>query len=564
MSKKVFLILAVLAAALVSWPNLNFQALIAQGDLGRDFYTFEQVLHGKIIYKDIWWVYGPLMPYYYGLFYLLFGFKITSIFLGKFLISVLCGAIFYLASCELMPVAWAFLASCFFMRMQQDFFFTYNHIGGIALILVVFWLLLKYIHENNLKLALWALAACFLIGLIKIDFGLSALITTLVSITVINFFAPDKNKKLLASDTKIFYLWGLLIIPLLWSAIYFLLLKDLSINEIRQCMPYFGNDQPYHSTPDRSIPYFFIQHWLTFLNHWLSLLKYVSAAIDHPSDLLSPTPILMFSLVILNFLTNPIMHGSTIAAFILSFTKKFDGRRREFWLAQFVLWLFFIINFAEFVTSAIWYRTYWSQPFQTFFNFYMIAIAMSFASKWVRYTIGGIWIAFFSLLILIGFFSTQSSCTPDKFLNMPRGQVYVGNEAAWVDTVNTVTAYLNKTLKKDELFFALPYDCIYYYLTGRPSPSRQLIFFDHIKILSRQEFSIIQELERNNVNYVLLSNRMSCSQQGLGVFGVTYCPLIYQYIKQNFTPLYHYGGRWDALPGWADNHGVIILKRNGS
>ncbi|MEI7998190.1 MAG: hypothetical protein WCH62_01610, partial [Candidatus Omnitrophota bacterium] len=201
MSKQFFLILSILAAIAFNWPHLNFQALIAQGDLGRDLYTFEQILYGKLVYKDIWWVYGPLMPYYYGIFYLLFGFKISSILLGKFFISLLCGLFFYLASCEVMPVFWAFLSCCFFLETQQDFFFTYNHIGALALILAVFWLLLRYINEGNLKLGFWALATCFIIGFIKINFGICALIVTLISITIINFFNSHKTKQLLTNNT---------------------------------------------------------------------------------------------------------------------------------------------------------------------------------------------------------------------------------------------------------------------------------------------------------------------------------------------------------------------------
>ena len=51
-----------------------------------------------------------------------------------------------------------------------------------------------------------------------------------------------------------------------------------------------------------------------------------------------------------------------------------------------------------------------------------------------------------------------------------------------LSTVTETTDFLNKTLKPDELFFALPYDCLYYYLTDKKSPTRQLIFFEHIKI----------------------------------------------------------------------------------
>ncbi|MBI3602353.1 MAG: hypothetical protein HY209_05625 [Candidatus Omnitrophica bacterium] len=550
-SKKTFLLLTVFAAILFGGPHLGFQDNLAQGDHGRDLYTFEQVLHGKLIYKDIWWVYGPLMPYYYGLFYLIFGFKITSILLGKFILNILGGVFFYLAAGVLMPASWAFLASYYFLQTQQDFFFTYNHIGALTLTLAVFWLLLRYIDEKKLRLGFWALACCFIIGLIKINFGITALMVTLLGIAT-----SDMTKK------KSFYVCGILMVPVLWLALYGFLLKDLTSYEVHQCLAYFGDDQPHHRTPWETIPYYLMQHWLTFDHHWLNLKNLIPPLLRRPSVFLNPLVLWISVVVILNFLTHPIIHGSTVAGFVLSFSKKFNEHRRKFWLAQMILWSFFVLNFHEFVVSGVWYRTFWSMPFGLFFSFLMISTAVAFAPRWLRYTIGGIWIGLLTIWTIIAFVVLKNSCTPDKFLNMPRGQIYVGNEKAWVNTVNTVTAYLNQNLQKDELFFALPYDCLYYYLTARPSPTRQLIFFDHIKIPPQQEISVIRELEKNKVNYILVSNRIASHEIGLGVFGKTYCPLLYQYILQNFRPIYHYGGNWQAEPGWANNHGVIIFKRS--
>jgi hypothetical protein len=155
----------------------------------------------------------------------------------------------------------------------------------------------------------------------------------------------------------------------------------------------------------------------------------------------------------------------------------------------------------------------------------------------------------------------QSQKVPYRYLSMDRGHIYVGNEPRWTDTVNRVTAYLNGTLKDNEQFFALPYDGLYYYLTGRESPTRQLIFFDHIKIPREQEVSVIQELQAHNTAYVLMSNRMASDEHGLGVFGRTYCPLLAAYIHDKYKPLVRQGGDWTQPPGWANNHGVIIFQR---
>jgi hypothetical protein len=70
-------------------------------------------------------------------------------------------------------------------------------------------------------------------------------------------------------------------------------------------------------------------------------------------------------------------------------------------------------------------------------------------------------------------------------------------------------------------------------------------------------------LEKNHVNYVLLSSRAYARKElGLGFLGTTYCPLIGKYIQDNFIPIAQFGD-WKDEPGWAWNHGTLILKRKG-
>ena len=74
---------------------------------------------------------------------------------------------------------------------------------------------------------------------------------------------------------------------------------------------------------------------------------------------------------------------------------------------------------------------------------------------------------------------------------------------------------------------------------------------------------MIAELEKNHVNYVLVSSRAFARQElGLGILGTTYCPLIGKYINDHFIPLARFGD-WSNEPGWAWNHGTLILKRKG-
>ena len=75
---------------------------------------------------------------------------------------------------------------------------------------------------------------------------------------------------------------------------------------------------------------------------------------------------------------------------------------------------------------------------------------------------------------------------------------------------------------------------------------------------------MIAELEKNHVNFVLVSSRAFVRQEpGLGFLGTSYCPLIGKYINDNFIPIARFGD-WTNEPGWAWNHGTLIMKRKGT
>lgn len=526
--KRLFLVLTIVFAFIIAWPQHNYYPQLSQGDHGRDLYSAQAVLRGELPYKDFWWVYGPLMPYYYALFYKIGGGTIVGFLVGKIVLKVACAAFFYLAASSVMPAFAAFLAAMWFNQSQQDFFFTFNHIGGIAAELAILWLLFSYIQQRQMRF-LWAcLPVAVVYCLVKINFGLVSVAVIVLTAALTDWLQRNPWN----DEKKKWYFSAIVMAPAAVALVYWLLLKDLPFYAVRQCMPYFGDDQPHHFPPSMTIPYYFQQHLLTFMHKPLDTFMGV------------------------------ILHGSTLAVIALFYLKKIQGEdRRRLVLCLAVLGAFFVLNFHEFVVSGVWYRTYWSLPFLFLFHFLMMSTAFAFLPMLLRRLLWSVFAVIFFIGGLAAFFSVGEQKTPARFLQGPHAKVYVSNEPQWTETVNAVDTFLNRQLKPGELFFALPYDDIYYYLAGLPSPTRQLIFFDHIKIPPEQEVEIIKELQSKNVQYVIMSNRIASSETGLGIFGKTYCPLISQYIAENFSPHTRQGGDWQAEPGWGHNHGVMIFKK---
>jgi hypothetical protein len=109
--QSVYLVVTIIAAALLQAFWLDFQGLLSTGDHGRDLYAFEQTSRGAVPYQDYWWVYGPLMPYYYGLFIKFFGASISTVLIAKTVIKLVAAIFFYLSASTVIPPFAAFIAS---------------------------------------------------------------------------------------------------------------------------------------------------------------------------------------------------------------------------------------------------------------------------------------------------------------------------------------------------------------------------------------------------------------------------------------------------------------------
>jgi hypothetical protein len=525
--RTVCFLIALAAGILFLWPTTYYQDWLSSGDHGRDLDAFEQALNGKAVYTDYWWVYGPLMPHYYALFYKFFGIKISSVLLGKFMINLTAGLVCYLALARLFSPLAALGAAIWFWAFQQDFFFTYNHVGGIVVEMAVIFCLLSYVQLRRMSTLWWAAGWCFVLSMIKVNFGLSSLGTILVAA-----FLVDRSYKIpFTSQKKLFYFAGIAVFPVVVFFIYWLLLKTLPMYEIRQCLPYSNADQPYNTTP------------------WGAMWGFLKITAGE----IKKTPSLLVLYVV--------MALCAVQAGIVLAKKKMDpAYKKMLTLSMIVLAVYGLANFHEFIKSGVWYRWFWAQPPLIA----LVLIIFETAAKSLHQTVRVLlWSVLFLLLAINAMAPWKSAIShqiPPQKITGERGGIYVGNGQDWVAPVNVTTEYLKLVLKPGESFFAVPYDILYNYLLARPIPSRQTIFFEHINIPPEQELKIIKEIEAKNINTIVLSNRYRSPEKGLGTLGKTYCPIIGKYIEDNFVVLVRIG-YWQVLPGWGWNHGTMILKR---
>lgn len=519
--------LTLLTAGVILYPTINYQPWLASGDHGRDLYCFKATLDGAVPYRDYWWVYGPIMPYYYAVFLKFFGITIQSVLLGKYLLTMLAAAFIYLAVASFLSPLVSLIAALWFVSFQPDFHYTYNHAGGLTALLGILYCVFAYIKTLNIYYFFLSIFLVFILSLIKINIGLFALAALLIAFALIDF----TNKNPLSKEKKYLYLLSSTLLPIFILGIYYLLIHDLPLYYAKQCFPYLSTYDPYYTTPLKAVEFLWGMMKMAMSESWASFFFAF---------------LLFFSVIRI---------GYFLADAALD--KKL---KKTMFLTIIILCLFYLFSAHEYLRSGVIYRTYWATPFSTMLIFILIGFATHRFPKAIKVLLYLTLLLILILRLAIGWQTQSTYKNPQHYLAHPRGRIYTTNPPQWFAAVQATTQYLQNNLKKDETFLALPYDPLYYYLTDKKSPSRQLIFFEYINISSEQEKEIIKELETKKINTVLITNRAYAKEAGLGTFGKTYCPLLEKYIKNNFEPLAAFGD-WANEPGWGWHHGTKIMKR---
>jgi hypothetical protein len=245
--KLLFLLLTFVFSCLFLILSTEYQSVLTQGDHGRDLYAFNAVAQGEMPYKDFWWVYGPLMPYYFGSFMKILGTSISTVLLAKAILIVASGIFFYLALSLFASPLLSMLGALWFIGFRNTFFYTYNHAGGLLILTLILYLLFKHINERDQKLLKYLLLATTTLALIKINFGVISLVGLVLTVTSLEYKEKSKN------NLKIFLAQALLLVPAVVISIYTFFLRGLPFYEIRQCLPYLSSDHPYTASLSGSL-----------------------------------------------------------------------------------------------------------------------------------------------------------------------------------------------------------------------------------------------------------------------------------------------------------------------
>lgn len=515
------LALLVLVGIIILRPLTHVYPALSTGDNGRDLYAFQQTSQGASPYIDYWWVYGPLMPYYYALFFKYAGGTMHSILLAKMILQISAGVLTFLILKRAGSLALAFVGGLWYWVFSPNLSYTFNHDGAIALILGMFYFLLRFYEERNNVDLLMAVILTVVCSLVKLNFGL----TFFAGVMAISFLLLKRS----TGNTKKLWFVSLFLVPIFVLIVYAFFLRGLNLSEIRQCLPFLSSDRPIH-TP------------------FMEIISSFSLAVFR--NIIS-TPASLFFALIFNF---------SLVQCLLYTRKASREEALALWALPGTALIFLTLMSHEYLLSGVAYRTAWIFPFTNLLIFMLMGTAFKAMPRTIKILLPVVlffvvWVEAGNLHALVRQVSVREQWMPYK-----NAQIYTSNSQDWHRNIFLAVNYLKGNMKNGETLFAVPYDVLYYYLTETKSPSRMTIFFEHIHISPQQEEKIIRELEKNNTQFVVLSSRSFSERSWLGHFGKDYGVRLYPYVMENFLPVASFGD-WSREAEAIEPHAVRIYRR---
>jgi len=218
-------------------------------DVGREFYLAKEVALGKLLYKDIFNIYGPLSYQINAVLFKIFGFHTDVLVYAGNLCGLVISGCMYVLSRQFLPSLYSFAITLFvvIMGIYNDWIFnftvsySYAMLYGLLAVMISLILLIKYVR-NSEKTSYLYLSLFFagMLVVLKYDY-----IPYLLVYVIVMFLERINLKTLLKGICAFSVVPVLSVIPLFFGG---LSLKDVLFNvellkkvSSAPCLKYFYN-----------------------------------------------------------------------------------------------------------------------------------------------------------------------------------------------------------------------------------------------------------------------------------------------------------------------------------
>lgn len=469
-------------------------------DCGREVYYPTQILIGKILYKDLFNIYGPFAYQFNALLFKIFGINLNVLYLSGCFCSFSISTLIYLISKRFLPAFLSFAISIFTISVGVlntnlfNFIFPYSYgmLYGITAFLMSFFILLKYQEKPQNTVFLYI--SCFFAGLCilnKYEF---------FPFLFVVLYAILKFKKL---NLKEYYytIFSLLFMPIFCFGVLFiqgLRIRDLTsmlilFVKIAHCktLKYFYLTQGVYFTPQifKVLPRIFIQTALS-----LSLFVY---AFKIRNKILSIFTISL-SIIVICLVTSPAMFVFMpiliLILFVFNFKKLIKNEK-------------LMILVISGITISL--KSFWGLAtlnYGVFFVSFLIITLLAllgeiFKTKEIKWNLFGVYILIVSFIL--GYFNILKLGYKNALLKTSRGNIY--NARIHTNATQELIDYIQNNTKKNDAIVILPEGTFINFLTDRKSDN----YYNSLIPLYIETFGedkIVKHFAQTRPEYIIFNN----------------------------------------------------------
>lgn len=469
-------------------------------DCGREAYYSLQVLQGKILYKDIFNIYGPFSYMFNAFLFRIFGINLNILYLAGCICAFLITSLTYLIAKRFMSGFISFSISAFTIMVgvlntnlfNMIFPYSYGMLYGIVAVLFSIWLLLKYEEtpEKTLYLYLSGISAGLCVAN-KYEF---------LPYFLVIFYAAYKVKPLNFKQYTLLML-SLVFVPVLNFAILFL--QGMKIKDLLTTALIINK-----MTHTKTLAYFY-QHTGTFLHK-----KTIPFLTQKFFAVTIPLALLFFATSRKNRIVSVVL---TIATAFWIFTKL---NVDSFVFLPILIFLWFIFNFKNIRTNTklmiltlstilLNMKIFWGLLIFCYGTYLvnlsfitMIALVLDrFKEKNINQKV----IASYLIIASISFYFINMPRLHSKMhaLSTPRGKIYV--EENLFPSTDKLVKYIQTNTKKNDTVMIFPEGQLINFLTDRKSDNTYGSLIP-LYIETFGEDNIIAHFKKNKPEYIIFNN----------------------------------------------------------
>jgi hypothetical protein len=566
------------------WGNLTI-------DVGREMYVPAELNRGRVLYRDVMYPYGPLIPYWHALLYRLFGTHLNVLYGTSLVIILAIVTLLFRMAREFLPRGYAFVVGLAFLlqAFQTQSIFSYALpysfpavYGSLEVISMAF-IAIQAARSSDPRPVIWAGAITAAALLTKQEFGVACLI--MLAMLIFIRFLQRRSKAMLAREVLVCVpSLGIAVSVYLWfcslGGLQLLLKENFMSAPQHYFTKHYGAiwaaNSGMHLTPILLITLLlgataaaiFWTIWIFSLRFLLDRLSVTSegvrralvwticlltaigiqAVISGPSNLWYAFPKSMYVFGLISF-------AITVLGAIRVKLEPAIGR---------VLVVFFALLLAFRVSTKVSFFGY-ALYYSPLLYLCVVMLLCHFTERamagrpysTLRTVNSGV-----VLLLILGLLATafpmyRFRVAKTDMLTTPRGTiaVYPHDKA---DPYKETLAFFQSAKANGKTVMVLPEDTALYFLSDLSAPSRFYELTPGVIGPGELTDSYLRDLAHANVDYIVLTNRPS-PEYGDKYFGIDYDQPVQRWIDSHYEvigQIGHFAHHEEEVP-W----GALIYRR---